>query len=507
MNIRMLAAVFTVIIFTSCRSISRSSNEMDFLSMTPFEFFQDISKIPRTSGNEQAISNYLADFGRRLGLEVIQDETLNVFIRKNGSSGREYEPPVILQAHIDMVGEKNSSSPHDFLNDPLKLLIQDDRVTADGTTLGADNGAGVAYIMAILASRNISHPPIEALITTDEEQGMTGAMFFDVSHFNGRRLINLDSEDEGIFTVSSAASADADIIVTVEYLPLPAGFSSYILMIKGLTGGHSGADIHLGLANANILMGRLLEQMSRELGGEAFTVSSINGGAQRNAIPRENTAIISFAGNNLQNIRSIISRAENEFISEYPHDINLEISLELTETSQRVLSSSSLQMVLNGIAGTPNGVLYMSPEIEWLVQTSNNLGVIVTSSNTVTMLNFPRSSSIIEMAESLDKLRSLANTIGAQVVIANENPAWPFKPDSLLLYKMVEVFVNLYGREPSIEAVHAGLECAAFAEKMPDGDFISIGPDVRYVHSPDEWMSISSFNRVYEYLVKVLEEI
>ena len=494
-----LSITAAAIMLAGCSSVSK----MDFTAMTPFEFFGAVSQIPRTSGNEQAVSGYLADFGRKLGLEVIQDGALNVFIRKNGAPGRENEPPVILQAHMDMVGGKTAGSNHDFLKDPIKLIIQGDRVTADGTTLGADNGAGLAYIMAILASSDISHPPIEALITTDEEQGMTGSEFFDVSLFNGRRFINLDSEEEGVFTVSSAASADVDIIVPVETLPMPLGFASYMLMIKELTGGHSGVDIDKGLANANVLMGRLLQ----ELGGAGAAVSSINGGSQRNAIPRESAALISFSKNNMQTVQSIISRAEAAFKSAYPNDNNLEITLELTQAPQSVLSAGSLQRVLDGIMRTPNGVLSMNPDIEWLVQTSNNLGIVNTSPNTVTMLNMPRSSSVGEQAETLDKLRSLAGSIGAEAVIGSENPAWPLRVDSPLRNKMAEVFMGLYGAEPSIKAVHAGLECAVFAEKMPDGDFISIGPDISGAHSPDEWMSISSFNRVYEYLVRLLEKL
>ena len=487
----------------------RGDNEKNFLTMMPFEFFEAVSHIPRTSGNEQAISDYLAGFGRSLGLEVLQDDALNVFIRKNGTAGREHEPPVILQAHMDMVGEKNASSPHNFLTDPLKLIVQGDRVTADGTTLGADNAAGIAYIMAVLASSDISHPPIEALITTDEESGMTGAVSFDVSLFNGRRFINLDSEDEGFFTVSSAASADVDITVPVETSNLPEGFVSYTLMVKGLTGGHSGSDIDKGLANANVLMGQLLQELGRADGasGASVAVSSIDGGSLRNAIPRESTAVISFAGQNEQIVRSIIAAAESAFKSAYPNDSNLSITLEQTDMASGVLSASSLQRVLDCIERTPNGVLSMSPDIEGLVQTSNNLGVITTSANTVTMLNFPRSSSVVEQVQTQDSLRLLAGSIGAEAVVYNENPAWPFMPDSPMRDTMTEVYTSLYGTEPIIEAVHAGLECSIFAEKMPDCEFISIGPDIRAAHSPDEWMSLSSFNRVYEYLVKVLEEL
>ena len=486
-----------------------SNNEKDSQIIRPFEFFEAVSLIPRTSGNERAISDYLAEFGRSLGLEVFQDDALNVLIRKNGTEGREHEPPVILQAHMDMVGEKNIDSRHDFLTDPLKLIVQGDRVTADGTTLGADNAAGLAYIMAVLASADISHPPIEALITTDEEEGMSGAFFFDVSLLNGRRFINLDSEDEGVFTVSSAASADVDIILPVEISDLPDGFVSYILMVKGLTGGHSGTDIDKGLANANVLMGQLLRELggANSAGGAGAAVSSINGGSLRNAIPRENAAVISFTEQNLQTVQSIISQAEAAFKSAYPNDANLEISLTLTQTPSGVLSGSSLQRLLNCIELTPNGVLSMSPDIEGLVQTSNNLGVITTSANMVTMLNFPRSSSVGEMEQTLNRLRSLAASVGAEALVYNENPAWPFMPDSPLRDTMAEVYTALYGTEPIIEAVHAGLECSVFAEKMPDGEFISIGPDIRAAHSPDEWMSLSSFNRVYEYLVRLLGEL
>ena len=499
--------VFVAVLAAVMTAGCRSNNEKDFLSMAPFEFFEAVSLIPRTSGNEKAISDYLADFGRSLGLEVIQDDVLNVFIRKNGTAGRENEPPVILQAHMDMVGEKNASSSHDFIKDPIRLIIQDDRVSADGTTLGADNAAGLAYIMAVLASQDISHPPIEAIITTDEEAGMKGAISFDVGLLRGRRFINLDSEDEGIFTVSSAASADVDIKVPIENIAMPEGFASYTLMIKGLIGGHSGVDIDKGFANANLLMGQLLRRLSQELGSTGVAVSSISGGSLRNAIPRESTAVISFADNNVQRVQAVISAAQAEFKSAYSHDANLEITLESAQAPAQVFNAASLQRVLDGIEQTPNGVISMSPDIEWLVQTSNNLGVITSSLDSVAMLSFPRSSSVEEQAQTLDRLRSLADSIGSEISISNENPAWPFNPNSPMLDKMTELFITMYGKEPSIEAVHAGLECAAFAEGMPDGEFISIGPDIRGAHSPDEWMSISSFNRVYEYLLKVLQEL
>jgi dipeptidase D len=395
---------------------------------------------------------------------------------------------------------------HDFYTDPIIPLIEGDWIrSSKGTTLGADNGAGVALMMALLDAGNISHPPIEAIFTSEEERGMVGARAFDVSLLNGRRFINLDSEGEGIITVSSAAGAHLDIVIPVDTIPMPGGLITNRLWIHGLLGGHSGVDIDKGLANANVLIGRLLDTLKNS--GYEFYISSINGGTQRNAIPMECEIIISFAEADSQAINALVLQIATTFRSDYPVDGNITIGMERVNPPRSIMTNSSLQRIVDGILSAPNGVLYMSPNIEGLVQTSSNLGVITTSNGTVTLLVFPRSSAPAEQRETLDRFIAVSQSIGAEMLIRNESPAWPFRVNSLLQAQAAAVFKSMYGREVSFEAVHAGLECGIFAEKIPDADIISIGPDIRGAHTPDESLSISSFKRFAEFVVRILESI
>ena len=470
-----------------------------------FGYFIEISKVPRGSGNMQAISDFIKSFGEDRGFETVQDEILNVLIKKPGSAGRENEPPIILQAHMDMVCEKNRGVEHDFLKDPIIPVIDGDWVKANGTTLGADNGAGLAIILAILDADGSTHPPIEALLTVDEETTMDGALKFDAKLLSGNRLINLDNEEDGRLVVSCAAADSAAVTLPIETVAVPHGFTAYKLTVKGLTGGHSGMDIHRGLANASILAARLLARLFKD--ADATAVSGINGGSAVNAIPRECTAVILFADKDLKDAQAIIDNYSEISKSEYPEEKDLKITLEKTEAPQTVFSGDSLQKVMDCVLRMPNGALVMSPDIEGLTQTSNNLGVIKTEGGAVTLTCFARSSNLAEQAETLEAIKSLAESVGAGSEFANTAPAWPYRPDSPLRDKMAVVFKEQYGRAPAIVAIHAGLECAIFAEKMPDCDMISIGPDIRGLHSPDERMSLSSFYRTLDFVVKVLEQV
>ena len=470
------------------------------IEKTALGYFYDISKIPRGSGNEKGASDYLAAFGKELGLETVQDSLLNVLIRKPGTKGREGEEPVVLQAHIDMVCEKNKGVNHDFLKDPIIPVIEGDWIKARGTTLGADNGAGLAIIMAVLAAQSLSHPPVEAVFTANEEAGMTGATGFDTSLLRGGRFINLDSFEEGVITVSCAAGADVDIYIPAGRQTAPDGFTAYEIMVKGLTGGHSGIDIHRGFANANLLMGRLLN----ELDFMEFHLSRIDGGAQRNSIPRECSAVISFREDDLDTVKSLAARMEAEFKSGYPGDGGLYITFEKTEPVKSVVTGESFRNILTCILLTPVGVLQMSPHIEGLVQTSCNLGVVITDESGVKLSVFPRSSSRRSQAETIDRLASMADSLDARIVIANEKPPWEYRENSPLREKAAGVYKDLFGKEVLIEAIHAGLECGIFAQKMPDADIIVIGPNIRGAHSPDERMSLSSLNRICAFLPKLL---
>ena len=477
--------------------------ELDPFAEAAYNHLLELLKIPRGSHNEQEVSDYLVSFAEQNGLEAIQDETLNVLIRKPGSIGRENESPVILQAHMDMVCEKNGDVEHDFLKDPIIPIIDGDWLTADGTTLGADNGVGVAMIMAILENKDLSHPPIEAVITTREETDMGGAEAFDTSLLKGKRFINVDSEEEWAFTVSSASTNDVNYTIFVETEAVPEGYVAYTLMINGLQGGHSGVDIDKKRANANILMGQLLQQLSTV----HCQLSTIEGGSKKNAIPRENTAVILFPEDKLDAVTTAIQKAESEFKAEYPDDSGMKITFVKTETPIYMMTAKTEKTVIDAITLVPNGVYAMSKHIEGLVQTSNNLGIIATEGNVVTLMNMMRSSDLDEQDELLKKMEELAESIGAEYTLDGQSPLWEYKEDSPMRDKMVDIYKEVFRKEVEVMAIHAGLECGMFAIKMPDCEFISIGPDMFDVHSPDERLNIPSFNRMCGFLVKLLEQI
>jgi dipeptidase D len=401
---------------------------------------------------------------------------------------------------MDMVCEKNEGVKHDFLMDPITLIINDDWVKAAGTTLGADNAGGLALILAVLAL-NLSHPPIEAIFTVVEETTMRGASMFDVSRLSGKRLINLDSETEGVFTASSASASDIRVSIPVEYETAPEGFAAYELLVRGLTGGHSGIDINKGRANANVLAARLLSRL------EKTRAASIDGGSQKNAIPRECTAVIFFDRSCLTQNITAVEQMQAELRAEYPLEEGLTLTLRQTETSRNVMSFDSQQTVISGILLTPDGVQSMSPFIEGLVQTSNNIGVVKTDGKTVRLTTFFRSADIAGQNLGIKKLKWSAEALGADVEVVDQSPPWEYRENSPLRDAMSAAFKEFYGKDPAVSAIHAGLECAVFAQKMPEGDFISIGMDITGAHSPDEKMSISSFDRTGGFLIKVLEKL
>ena len=475
----------------------------DFAELALGCFFE-ISKIPRGSGNERAASDFLVEFAERHGCEAVQDEYFNVLVRKPGSVGRENEPAVILQNHIDMVCEKNAGTEHDFLKDPIIPIIDGDWVFARGTTLGADNGAGMAAAMAVIASTDISHPPIEAVFTTDEEVGMIGAANFDAALLKGNRLINLDSGADAAVTVGCAASADVDITIPIKKQSFPANHTALELTVKGLVGGHSGVDIHKGFANANVLMARLLKDLFDYNG---IFLSTINGGAQRNAIPRECFAIIACKEDHLDTVIQAAESLETTFRAEFPKEPDLTIIVNPSETGSHVMTAETFGKILNFITTAPNGVLAMSAHIDGLVQTSTNQGVVITGENDVKILIFPRSSSSTEQAETISKYLTLAESLDIKARALNEKPPWEYREESPLRDIAADILCEIYGSKPEIMAIHAGLECGIFLEKIPGADAIALGPLILGAHSPDEKMSLVSFNNICEFLVRILGKI
>jgi len=477
---------------------------MDKEAASVFKYFEEISKIPHGSGNEEAISLYVLHFAEKLGLWAKRDVEKNVIIRKNGCFGLENSPRVILQGHLDMVCEKNNDVVFDFEKDPLKLIIDGDFIRADGTTLGADNGVATAICMALLKSNDIPHPPLEVVLTTNEEVGLTGAANLSPSDLTGKLLINLDSEEEGIIYTGCAGGVRAVIEIPIEYEPAESDCSFCKIAVKGLKGGHSGIDIDKERGNANKLLGRVLLALHRD---SEIRLVEIKGGAKDNAIPRESEALI--AVRDYEKSSKITSECNEIFKKEYrASEASLEVEiLNVVYNPNAVFSLESTDRVINAINIVQNGIFNMSVEVSGLVETSNNLGIIETEGNRVLLTNVVRSNVKSRKNAALAHLEAVAASVGAVLVTNGDYPAWEFAPRSPLRDVFVETYRELYKSEPTIAAVHAGLECGFFPDKVEGIDMISVGPQMYDVHTPDERLSISSMKRFWEFLIKVLGRI
>ena len=470
-----------------------------------FEYFEEISNIPRGSGNEKEISDYLLNFGKSLGLESIQDKALNVIIKKPGTKGYENAPTVIIQGHMDMVCEKNNGVEHDFEKDPLKLRIVDDYIYATDTTLGADNGIAVAYAMAILASNDIPHPPIEVLITTDEETGMSGAMAIDKENIDGKILINLDNEEEGYLLVSCAGGVRSTGTINIEKQDIKDK-ALIKINISGLKGGHSGMDIIKERGNSNKILGRVLKGLSREV---KFNIISLNGGSKNNAIPREAEAIISTSINDEETVMNVIKNWNDIIASELrAQDPGVKIEGSIaSENLEKEFTDESTSKVLDLLYLYPNGINSKSVDIDGLVESSTNLGVLTTNDTIVEFDSAIRSSVPSLKEEIVLRSKTIVELLGGEFTTTSDYPAWQYNPDSQIREICQRVHKELYGKEAEIVAIHAGVECGLFNEKLGNLDMISFGPNLYDVHTPDEHMSISSVKNCYEYLKAILKEI
>ena len=472
-----------------------------------FYHFEQISKIPRGSGNEKAISDYLLDFGKSLGLECIQDAALNIIIKKPASIGYENAPAVIIQGHMDMVCEKNSDKEHDFEKDPINLVVKGDYIYADRTTLGADDGIAVAYAMTLLEDNTIEHPAIEVLLTTDEEAGMSGAMALQPHYINGKIVLNLDSEEEGKLLVSCAGGIRTKSILPIEWIDKKNDTIAYNLVIRGLKGGHSGMEIHLGRGNSNKLMGRLLKNIDKELD---FNLVSLNGGSKNNAIPRESSSIITISQKDERKLldikRKVCEELKNEFSKKDP---NLRVHLlEVEESIDKVFSDDSTKKAVDLLYMYPNGVNTVSSDIQGLTESSTNLGVVTTLENSIEYDSAARSSVSSLKDEIVTRSKCITEILGGKLVTESSYPEWPYKTDSKIREVCKDVYERMYEKTPEIVAIHAGVECGLFKEKLGnDVDMISFGPDIIDIHTPNEHISISSVERCYEYLLEVLKEI
>lgn len=470
-----------------------------------FDFFEKISDIPRGSGNEKAISDYLLKFGKELGLETIQDEALNIIIKKPASKGYENAPTVIIQGHMDMVCEKNNGTDHDFEKDPLKLRIVDDYIYATDTTLGADNGIAVAYGMALLADNNIPHPALEILITTDEETGMSGAMAICKDNLDGKLLINLDNEEEGELLVSCAGGVRTNSSVKIEWQD-KTNKNDLAINISGLKGGHSGMDIIKERGNSNKILGRILKALSEEV---EFNIVKINGGSKNNAIPREAEVIISVDASNVNKVTSIVNDLTAVFSNELKsQDPELKISVNKSTVNEtKEFNKATTEKVINLLYLYPNGVNTRSTEIDGLVESSTNLGVLSTGEDYVEFDSAVRSSVPSLKKEIELRIKTITEILGAEFSSKSDYPGWEYDPNSKMREICQKVYKDMSGKEAKIVAIHAGVECGLFNEKLGNLDMISFGPNLYDVHTPQEHMSITSVKNTWNYLLKVLAEI
>ena len=466
-----------------------------------FGYFEEICAIPHGSRNTKMISDYLVGFAKDHGLAYMQDEMNNVILFAPGTCGMEDHDPVILQGHIDMVCEKEASCPIDMAAEGLDVTHDGAFVYARGTTLGGDDGIAAAMALALLADNTIPHPPLEVVMTTEEEIGLLGADAIDLSQLKGRTLINLDSETEGVFTVSCAGGCTACITLPVERRAI---YGPCIrLSVDGLKGGHSGADIHLKRANADKVMGLFMSRIQEIM---PLCLTSLSGGAKDNAIPRSCQATLVAMGINLERINDIAAALQKEIRANYDEPDATVQAFDVDALGGNSLSTESTAKVISLLCSAPNGVQKWSADIEGLVQTSLNLGIVKLGDRFSATFSV-RSSVNAEKQEVLDQLKALADMLGGTYSQDGEYPAWEFRKESRLRDTMVRVYREMFDAEPKVEAIHAGLECGLFSQKLPGLDCVSIGPNIRDIHTTRERLDVASTERVWKFLLEVLKNL
>ncbi len=464
-----------------------------------FSYFEEICSIPHGSRNTKLISDYLVKFAQDHDLRYIQDEANNVILFGDGTCGMEDHAPVILQGHMDMVCEKDSDCPIDMTREGLDVTHDGVSVFAKGSTLGGDDGIALAYAMALLADENIPHPPLEVIITVDEEIGMLGADVIDLSMLKGRTLINLDSEDEGIFTVSCAGGATATISLNGERR---AVYGPCIrLSVDGLQGGHSGAEIHKNRANANKVMGEFMSRIQKLM---PLCLTSFVGGSKDNAIPRSCQATLVAMGIGLERIKSIAQELQEEVRAQYNEPEATVQAFDVDALGGNSLSTEATAKVIGLLCAVPNGIQAMSEDMPGLVQTSLNLGIAKLGDRFSISFSV-RSSVNSEKQELLGKLKAIADLFEGTYTCMGEYPAWEYRKDSPLRDTMVKVYTRMFGKEPQVLAIHAGLECGLLGEKLPGLDCVSVGPQMHDIHTSREKLEIASTERTWNFLLEVLK--
>jgi len=467
--------------------------------------FYSLTQIPRPSKNEDAIQAFMLKFGQDLGLETLKDEVGNIIIRKPATAGMENRMAVVLQGHLDMVPQKNADTNHNFDTDPITTYVDGEWLTAEGTTLGADNGMGVAAAMAVLQSTDLEHGPLEALFTSDEETGMSGAFGLKAGMLQADILMNLDSEDEGELYVGCAGGIDANITIDYKEEKLEKGLLSYKIYMKGLKGGHSGMEIILGRGNSNKLLFRFLKFATKKF---KIKLSEVDGGSLRNAIPRESFAVVSINEKHKEKFLEAITEYEKMFKAELSSvEPDLTLFAEETDRPKKCFKKKSQKNLINAIYACPNGVIRMSSDMPGLVETSLNLARVVTEKGVTTVQCLIRSS----VNSSKDDLALMVSSVfelaGGKSVMQGEYPGWKPNMDSPILKTMQGVYNDKFGKIPEIKAIHAGLECGLLGAAYPNWDMISFGPTIRFPHSPDEKIKIDTVDKFYDFLIESLKNI
>ncbi|MDD4383616.1 MAG: aminoacyl-histidine dipeptidase [Bacteroidales bacterium] len=468
-----------------------------------WKHFHSLTQIPRPSKHEKAAVDFVINFGKKLGLETIVDEVGNVIIRKPATAGMENRKGIILQGHLDMVPQKNSDKKHDFTKDPIEAYIDGEWVTANGTTLGADNGIGVAAAMAVLEDKSLVHGPIEALFTIDEETGMTGAFNLKPGVLKGDILINLDSEDEGELYVGCAGGLDANIQLKYKEEKSPENYQFSKLSVIGLRGGHSGMDISSGKANSIKLLFRFLRYAEKEFG---IRISSIDGGSLRNAIPREAFVVLGVSKSNFSALEMAIKEQLKVYKDEFSAvEPDLDFTVQKVDTPKSVIDSKAQWGIIRAVFGCPNGVIRMSDSMPGLVETSTNLARVY-SENGIIYAQCLLRSSVDSSKEALaEKMASVFELAGADIEFTGAYPGWKPNMNSSILKVMSNVYSKNWGKIPEIKAIHAGLECGILGGVYPNFEMISFGPTIRYPHSPDEKVKIDTVDMFWKFLVQVLK--
>jgi dipeptidase D len=465
--------------------------------------FADLNAVPRPSKKEERVIDFMKHFGENLGLQTMVDAVGNVIIKKPASAGMEDRKPIVMQSHLDMVHQKNADTDFDFDTQGIQMFVDGDWVKAKGTTLGADNGLGVATIMAILESNTIAHPAIEALFTIDEETGMTGAMGLKGGLLQGEILLNLDTEEDDEIGVGCAGGIDITATKTYEEQSVPDNFTAYNIEVKGLNGGHSGMQIHEGLGNANKIMNRLLY-----VGINDIQICDIDGGGLRNAIPRESVAALVIQSSKkdefISEISDEIENIQKELKTMEPH---LTINVAEVETPNAMLSKEQTAQLIKTIYAAHNGVYRMSADILDLVETSNNIARVLVGNGQIKIACLTRSSVESSKNDMINKLRSTFELMDCNVECSGNYPGWTPNMDSSILKVLHRLYVKLHGKEPHVAACHAGLECGILGTNYPDMDMISFGPNIKGAHSPDERAQISSVQKYWKFVLEILKEI